>query len=127
MKKQLHLISLSGDSLEIEGVKSFSGRIFETVQKYTRQAITPLVRSLASTPSTSDDTQSSSSSSSLLGVNDDSTLVGILLRRLRELDVALDQCQRGLNISKVGLEAPQEFQVLEDGIAESIQACLILL
>ena len=124
MKKQLHLISLSGDSLEIEGVKSFSGRIFETVQKYTRQAITPLVRSLASTPSTSDDTQSSSSSSSLLGVNDDSTLVGILLRRLRELDVALDQCQRGLNISKVGLEAPQEFQVLEDGIAESIQACL---
>ena len=36
MKKQLHLISLSGDSTEIEGVKSFSGRIFETIQKIYR-------------------------------------------------------------------------------------------
>ena len=131
MATQLHLITLSG----VGGNAS----LLATMQKYTRQAFTPLVRAVSAAAAAEGNggsgggggSKGSCEALNAMGGDDgsdgvNSNSMNTLLRRLRELDLALEDCRAGSTIAKVAMATPADFEALatKEGLCDKLQSYL---
>jgi len=133
MSNQLQMLTLGGGgggnksegSLSSNSSTSATTSLLATIQRFTRQAFTPLVMAVSSSADHNNNpcntNPNTNQSAGVGGGGDDDTGTGMnsLLRKLHELDSALEQCQRGSMIVKVNFSLPE---YLENVLASALAA-----